>query len=705
MHPAPSLSALSALSVRALLCLLLPLAITAQQPSGSPRREQPGPWDQDVLVYRLGTGRPEQLAIFGRAGVPTLARLADGRLIAAFQHFPADDDRNFDRVAVCLSKDEGRTWTKPEPIAVDNMEAGLARPFDPTLVPLPDGRVRLYFTSNRSPDFRRSVPAIYSAISRDGLCYEFEPGVRFALEGRVVIDCAAALHDGVFHLIVPDNGTPEEMRANEQRREPPSGGSGYHAISKDGLNFERVADVTMPGQGRWLGNMQSDGGRLAFFGTGPGPWPVTSADGVTWQADGDAVRVPGADPGAVKLKDGSWLAAVTGPPREGTASARSRRQPAPGASVPPGNSGGPRPFAPKSTAEALNQMWSRGQATGKGPVRLQNLSLRLEDIERIIPMGLTASGHVTPSDHLYIVPKSSPGQPRRTDVVAVADGFLVVVQWRPKGNPDPTVFDREVDLKLTLEHSATCWSYYDHVTELEVSLLKAVGEPLRPGPPFNVRIPVKAGQVIGHVERMFDFALVDTTVTRPGFARLEQFLHRDPWKPHTVDPFDYVDEPLRGKLLALNPRKVKPLGGQIGYDVPGRLIGNWYRQESGGYAGLNRRLDYWDGHVAFVYHHVEPEHIVVSLGNYEGKPRQFWVKGNAPDPAKVSAADGLVKYELLWGQLGSSGQRTVRHDADAVQGVVLAQLQADGRLKLEIFPGRAGAEVKGFTETARIYER
>lgn len=659
-----------------------------------------------MLVYRLGGDQPEQLATFGRAGVPTLARLPDGRLIAAFQHFPADDNRNFDRVAVCFSRDEGRTWTKPEPIAVADMKAGLARPFDPTLVPLPDGRVRLYFTSNRSPDFRRSTPAIYSAISKDGIRYDFEPGVRFALEGRVVIDCAAALHDGMFHLIVPDNGSAEEMMTNQQRREPPRGDTGYHAISKDGLKFERVADVKMPSQGRWLGNMQSDGGQLAFFGSGSGPWPVTSADGVSWSADPRSARFPGADPGAVKLKDGSWLVAVTGPPRPGTPSAQRRPGQPPEAFGPPGGEGnGPHGFMPKSTAEMLNQMWSRGQATGKGPVRLQNFGLRLEDLETIVPMGLTASGHVTPSDHLYIVPKASAGEAKRLDVVAAADGFLVVVQWRPKGNPDPTVFDRAVDLKLTLEHSATCWSYYDHVTELEASLLKEVGQPLRPGPPFNVRIPVKAGQVIGHVRRMFDFALVDTTVTRTGFARLEQFLHRDPWKPHTVDPFDYVDEPLRGQLLALNPRKAKPLGGQIGYDVDGRLVGNWFRQDTGGYAGLNRRLDYWDGHVAFVYHHIEPTNIVVSLGNYEGRPRQFWVRGNTPDPAKISAQDGLVKYELLWGRLGTAGQRQERHDADVTQGVALAQLQVDGRLKFEVFPGRNATEVKGFTAAAQMFER
>jgi hypothetical protein len=292
-------------------------------PARGPDRNRPGPWDNDVLVYRVqGGAAPEKLVTFERAGVPAVARLKDGRLIAAFQNFPADDNRNFDRVAVSFSGDEGRTWSKAEPIVVDGMEAGLARPFDPTLVPLPDGRVRLYFTSNRSPDFRRSTPAIYSAISTNAVHYAFEPGVRFALDGRIVIDCAAALHEGVFHLIVPDNGAADDFMAGPQRREPPRGGTGYHAISKDGLHFERVADVKLPStRDRWLGNLQSDGGQLAFFGTGPGPWPVVSKDGVGWEAAASSTRVPGADPGAVKLRDGSWLLLVTSPPRPGTPSA------------------------------------------------------------------------------------------------------------------------------------------------------------------------------------------------------------------------------------------------------------------------------------------------------------------------------------------------------------------------------------------------
>jgi hypothetical protein len=294
------------------------------------RNSRPGPWDNDVVVYRVVTnGPPEKLAMFERAGVPTVARLKDGRLIAAFQSFPADDNRNFDRVAVRFSTDEGRTWTEAAPIKVDALEPGLARPFDPTLVPLPDGRVRLYFTSNRSPDFRRSTPAIYSAISTNGIDYAFEPGVRFGLAERIVIDCAVALHAGVFHLIVPDNGTAAEFMGGQDRHEPPPGGTGYHAISKDGLKFERVADLKMPStRDRWLGNLQSDGGKLVFFGTGAGPWPVTSTDGTNWTTAAVSTRFRGADPGAVKLKDGSWLLIVTGEPRPGTPSARQRgRQP------------------------------------------------------------------------------------------------------------------------------------------------------------------------------------------------------------------------------------------------------------------------------------------------------------------------------------------------------------------------------------------
>lgn len=293
--------------------------------------DRPGPWDNDVWVYRVNAaGKAEPVITFERAGVPTMARLQDGRLIAAYQHFPKDDQRNFDRVAVRFSADDGKTWNAPQPIVVEGMSDSLARPFDPTLVPLPDGRVRLYFTSNdrSNPRFAMSPPAIYSAVSKDGIHYQFEDGVRFAIAGRITIDCAAALHEGVFHLFVPDNGTAREMEEKQQRHEPPRQERGYHAVSRDGLTFERVDDVAIEGNTHWLGNVQSVDGRLVFIGTGNvrgtgggGIWMAESADGASWKA-ADSPVLRGADPAAVKTRDGGWIVAVTGEPREGSASAR-----------------------------------------------------------------------------------------------------------------------------------------------------------------------------------------------------------------------------------------------------------------------------------------------------------------------------------------------------------------------------------------------
>ncbi|MCX7011416.1 MAG: exo-alpha-sialidase, partial [Candidatus Sumerlaeota bacterium] len=323
--------------------------VFAGDPRGRPNSRQPGPWDNDVLVYRVAPdGTADQLATFERAGVPTLTRLNDGRLIAAFQHFPQADDARFDKVAVRFSSDEGVTWTEPETIRLTGLPAGMRSPFDPTLVALPDERVRLYFTSRRGRRFDEDLPAIYSAISANGVDYAWEPGTRFGIEGRPVIDCAVALHRGVFHLYAPDNGT--SLDPGQGPGDPSRVGVGYHATSDDGLNFTRQADVRLDGGGRFLGNALSAGEEIVFFGTGTpglhgqpggGIWMASSKDGQDWKLAQDSFPIRGADPAATRLRDGGWLLAATGTPRPGSPSAAQQRRP---------DGFAPRPLGPQPEA-------------------------------------------------------------------------------------------------------------------------------------------------------------------------------------------------------------------------------------------------------------------------------------------------------------------------------------------------------------------
>jgi hypothetical protein len=258
------------------------------------------PWNHDLVLYRSADG-----AAFGspdtfveRAGVPSVIRDAAGRLVAVFQWFPFDNKDAFDRVAVAFSTDDGQTWSAPRQIQVAGLPGNLQRPFDPTIVQLPDGRYRLYYTSNERGGTAR--PAIYSAVSSDAITFEFESGVRFAPAAGTV-DAAVVWFQGAWHLF------SHNQQANT--------GTGYHAVSPDGLSFTQLADVSIGAGRQWIGNALALDGKLRYFGSGrDGLWSASSLDGSAWTLDAP-LDLQNGDPSAVILPSGEYLLVAVGPTR------------------------------------------------------------------------------------------------------------------------------------------------------------------------------------------------------------------------------------------------------------------------------------------------------------------------------------------------------------------------------------------------------
>jgi len=282
-----------------------------------PRR---GPWNSDLLIFtsRDGENFEGSKKFVERGGVPCVIHDAKNRLISVFQWFTFERREAFDKVAVVFSEDNGKTWTKPEPIVMEGLPEGAQRPFDPTLASLEDGKLRLYFTCTTR---ERREPGIYSAISEDGKTFRFEPGMRFGVDNEKVVDPAVTRLGKTWHLFSPMEPPVHEAKmtaAGEPGRNlarPGESAGGYHAISDDGLVFRRVDDAVVPVRGSWIGNVLAHGDQLHFYGSGAGAgWLARSADGKEWKLVSTALRV-GGDPAPVRLGDDSFLIIATGPPR------------------------------------------------------------------------------------------------------------------------------------------------------------------------------------------------------------------------------------------------------------------------------------------------------------------------------------------------------------------------------------------------------
>ncbi len=348
---------------------------------------------------------------------------------------------------------------------------------------------------------------------------------------------------------------------------------------------------------------------------------------------------------------------------------------------------------------------TRGCA-GDGTTTLSS-PMKMEDVGIVIPMGLVVGGHVTPIDHMYFQPTVFQSEPDTYDVYADADGIITSIGVEPE-NPD----NKYKKIRIIIMHTCDFYSIYNLLTSLSPDIIGVTGE-MSYGKYWSGSINVKKGQLIGKIGgQTLDLSVNYDKVVLQGFVVPEHYAG-EPWKIHTVDPFDYFEEPSRSWLVEKNIRTALPLGGKIDYDIDGRLVGNWFVEGSGGYPA-SYVPDVWKNHLSFVYDHVDPAHVIVSIGNYGGDAKQAAVKGNSPDPKDVSVSTGPVKYELVgidyvledgqsWDRMSVAKNLRVS-DSGMVEGTVLVQMTSDRKIKFEVFPGKTAGEVSGFLNPI-VYER
>lgn len=244
--------------------------------------------------------------ILEMASVPNLLLLKEdvgdfeaGTLISHFVDASEFHDWGDERIGYITSEDNGETWSDRELITIEGKPEELTA-VDPCVVQLPDGRLRLYFfdfTANKNLLAGEATdPTFYSAISEDGLTFEFE-GEVYSSTAALITDPEVLWYEDRWLLYNPVFESDEGMQSGENKI--------HVSESTDGTDFEYLTTIDFQGI---PGVMEEDGTVTLFGCSRGGITRVTSTDGIEFDLDNEEVVLSsgGCDPDPVQLPDGSY---------------------------------------------------------------------------------------------------------------------------------------------------------------------------------------------------------------------------------------------------------------------------------------------------------------------------------------------------------------------------------------------------------------
>ena len=281
--------------------ILLP---TQQEPRKKQKKNNDGPWNHKIhfAVSRDSLEWKEvRTPLAEKASVPDIVQLEQdspagkrGTLLVYAVSFEEPVPEYPTRIGVWSSGDGGKTWSGMKRLGIKggNLDG---RAVDPSIVPLPGGNLRLYFydMAKRKPSNRNDPYRAYSAVSRDGVTFTVERGIRF--------ESAVPMTD------------PEVIRwKDEWLMFFAQKGSVGMARSKDGMEFELVEGFRIPDGGIPGAIALPDGRVRVYCSTRKGITSVTLDPETGKSREDEGVRIrPGvADPAVWQCEDGAYVMMV-----------------------------------------------------------------------------------------------------------------------------------------------------------------------------------------------------------------------------------------------------------------------------------------------------------------------------------------------------------------------------------------------------------
>jgi hypothetical protein len=229
-------------------------------------------------------------------------------------------------------------------------------------------------------------------------------------------------------------------------------------------------------------------------------------------------------------------------------------------------------------------------------------------LNSITPLGnLNPLEHTLPTTHTYWHVASpylelySPGDIRITNIRATRD------------LKNSAQEDYGLDFSLCSDVSG----YFLHIVELsdlfkdELNNLKCWSNDEYEWCNADVSIDIEAGDLIGYVSETFYLGMRDKN-KMTDFANNERYYDEI---RQTTCPLNYFEQSVYYLLSLVIERDLSPRCGQINYDVPGTLQGNWYK---GDYTFSDPES--WDNTIAFVYDNQNPEIAAISFGGVIAEP-------------------------------------------------------------------------------------